>query len=524
MIKLKKFNYDINRIIGVEYLKENDKKELKKYYLDVKTKVIRKYHDSLRNPKNLICSYIDVEKTLSMRIKLKKDTLNKLTNLDKFIKTKIYTEFAPEEIIEYTFRYQIVELKNEEVAIEVVFLPKENFEKMFKEIVNLVGFVDYISFPAFSYKSLYQYGILEPMRDIFIIMLWDKSYITTYQDGKYMYNSLINFGMQNIYNELKSEFQIEGFNRELFIELLEKKGVDKSQYFDDEIEIYNFLKIKLKRFFNMINEEIKIIYKEYDIDNFDRIFLTTSKGNILGIEELLKEYFDFEGKKFDFYEKYNLDQLPITPFLYLSMIETYYAYKNNEQNLNFSIWKRPPTFFFRPTGQLVASFILGTFISISAVGGVKFCNSIKNKELNKIQTQIQEITNKKILLSTQKNELDIQLKDLSKEYAIKKAKIKNLMDTIDEIKNYKTNVLNYKTYNLKNIIEGLIRTQTKLENFKVEDNKFKLQIYSKNENNILSLFKFLKENGWKFNNKIIKFYQNDKNSYYISDIEIVKGS
>ena len=521
MIGLKKYNYILDKIIGIEYNTENNRKILNKYFLDMKSKVIRRYHDSIRAPKNLICTYIDMEKTLSLRIKLKKETLNKLTNIQNFIKTKIYTEYAASnEIIEYIFKYQIVELKNNEVSIEVIFLPKENFYKMFEEPLNLVGYIDYISFPAFSYKALYQNKNLEPMRDIFIILLWDKTYITAYQNGQYMYNSIINFGLEGVYNELLNNFEIEGFNKELFFKILQKKGVDRNKYFEDEEEIHEIITAKFSKLIQLIKEEIKIIYNEYDIDNFDRLFITTNNGNIYKMDQYLANFFDYKTFNFYFYEKYNLDKLPISNFLYLSMIETYYSYKNNQQDLNFSLWLRPPTFFYKPTGKLIVSLTSSLTISIIAYTSVKIYQNMLKNQKNELQQNFSKLVIKKQDMILKQQNLKTKLNKVKKINLLQIKNINKLVNTINEIKNYKIDKNNYKFYNLLNIIEGLKKYNIKIFNFDIEGKMYKLNIYSKNENDLIKFFKYLEKNKWKFKNKIIKI--SNKN-YIISNIIIYKG-
>ena len=349
----KKYNYNINEIIGI--------KEKEKYILYPNKKLIRLYHDKLVS-KALLSTYIPIEKAIFYSFEIEKSVIEKV-NIDSFIETKVYEEGGVSETEEYIIKYKIIELDDDKnVSIEIVIVSKTYFKNAFKYIIDDTGYIDYISFPAFAYESLYEEKILKKANDLFVVLLKDKVFLTFYSEGNLVNIVTIAGGLDFVFEELKN-LKIKNFDFEIFKKILLKKGLNEIKYLNKEKIVLKKLQEKFIQFGDIINSQISSTVEKYKLDNIERIFITTEFGNVPNLEKFIENLLSIKTFNFEFYENYNLDKLEINPFLFLAMLETYCAYKNSNQEYNFSLFLRKPTFFYRPSGMLLLIFISSIILS-----------------------------------------------------------------------------------------------------------------------------------------------------------------
>ena len=192
---LKKFNYDINDIIGV--------KDQEKFILYTKKKLIRIYRGSLKS-KALLSTYVPIEQAVFYNFEIEKNVLEKIENIDDYIDTRVYDEAGVDETEKYIIKYKIIESMKDEklVTVEVIIIPASYIEKGYKDILKESGYIDYISFPAFAYKALYEEKILQKANDLFVVFLYDKVFLTFYNDGELLSIVTISGGLDKIYESL----------------------------------------------------------------------------------------------------------------------------------------------------------------------------------------------------------------------------------------------------------------------------------------------------------------------------------
>lgn len=511
MIKLlKKYNYELNEIIGV--------KNEQKYRLIVKSKVLRKYNEKLYKPKNLVTSYINLEAAYFYSFEVDKNILHKVKNIEHFIMSRAYVEAGIEKTEKYILKYSIVELKDpKKIKIECILLPETYIKLNYKKYAEEIGYLDYLSFPIFSYKVLYQEKLLELGKDMFIVFLKDKISVTIYNNGEFYFTTMISGGLKQFYNALVSELEIEDFDEKLFEKILLKKGFKNLKYSSNEKPILETLNKELNKMFNIIQEELIKVYEKYDISSVDRIFVTSDYGNIFDLEKKFLSYFQIESHSFDFYEKYNLDKLPISPFLYMSMLETYHAYKYNELYYNYSLWKRPPTFFYRASGQFVMINVLGTLLLLSYPAYLKLATiSYQNKNIaleNKIRETVLSIGKTQRILKNYQTILNTK----KKLYQGQLDRIHNIHSLIKEIYDFKTSKTNYETPFLVKLTELFNKFGVYIDSYVKEDNKYVISLFSDKDKNIVNLIKALSKDYEVINQKILYV---PKRKIYKSTIKI----
>ena len=505
---LKKYNYDTDKVIGV---KPNSKD---KYILLADKKLLRIYRDKL-NSTPLLNSYIPIENVIFYNLEVEKSILDKV-ELDKFLETKIYEETGVDETEKYIVKYKIVDLLQDEkkVVIENIIVSETFVNKHFKDIIKQTGYIDYLSFPAFSYKSLYQEEILSVANDLFVVIAHDKIFMTLYSNGELAKIITISEGLDKVYKKLE-ELNIKNFDFDLFLKLLNRKGLDEERYSSKELKVYKTLSKEFENFKSIIENQIEKIIGYYNLDSIDRIFITTKYGNIRGLEYYFSKEISIDTFNFEFYENYNLDRLPIDPFLFLGMLETHYAYTNNDLSYNFSPFLRPPTFFYRPSGQLVLSISAAVIISSVLplyfyINGLIYEN--KNKELNsKIHSLNKEISS----LESRKDKLQQSQETLKKTISKLQKDVKEEKNLIKNLYAFKYEYIP-KSEELTDITYLLNKNKVYLQRLSYENKIFILDVFSNRDANIANLIKDFTNNGFNIYTKGIDLI----NGKYTAEIRI----
>ena len=437
-------------------------------------------------------------------------------DLESYIETRVYEEAGVEETQEYEIKYKIVDkLKDDKyVVIETVIVATEDLDREFECILKEAGYIDYISFPAFSYRALYEEGILKKGNDLFVVLLYDKIFLTFYSEGELVYMNTLAEGLNKIYESL-SELKIKGYDFELFKKLLLKKGLSIGKYSSSELIVLEIIKKHFSNIANLITQEINKFKDRYSIEDLDRVFITSEYGDIQDVDEYMQHVLNMEVKSFEFYEKYNLDRLPVDPFLFLAMLETHYAYKYENQVYNFSRYLRKPTFFYRPTGililsSLIALIVLGAYPLYLYLVGLNY--EIKNKDL---QEKIRSLNNKKNQLQIQMTKLQAIDKKLTQQITVDEKEVKRIQKFIEEVYKFKFSYLP-KSQELVDITYLMNKNKVYAKIIDYKNGLYVIKLFSYHESEIPNLIKDLADNGFSVDFDEIVF----KDGKYNSEIRI----
>ena len=506
LLPFKKYNYNVNEVIGV--------KNEQRYILYADKKLIRIYRGNLVSSA-LLSSYIPVENAIFYNFKLEKSVLDKI-DLDSHVETRVFDEAGVDETDAYFIKYKIVDKYNDPkyVVVETVIVSQTVINEKFKYILNETGYIDYLSFPAFGYRALYAENILKKANDIFAVVLFDKIFLTFYSEGELVYISTLSSGLDKVYETLE-ELKIRNFNMDLFIKLITKKGVDLDKYSTQELAVLEIIKKEFSNIQRLIFEQVNRVKSEYKIGSFDRLFITTEYGEVLGLKEYLSEQTELEVSNFEFSEKYNLDRLPIDPFLFLAMLETHYAYKNNDQKYNFSPALREPTFFYRPSGKLflvTAAFLIfmGALPLYEYIKGFAYerKNSALQEEIVKLKAVVNNYTVQTKLLSDKEKSIRNEILKFQNE-------INTLKKFIDEVYKFKYSYIP-KSQEMVDITQFLNRHNVYVKKLRYNRGAYTIKVYSYNNSNIPDLINDLTENGFDVYAKEVVF----KNGRYNSELRI----
>jgi len=501
-----KYNYDVNEVIGI--------KDKERYILYTDKKLLRIYRENLKS-KALLSSYIPIEDAIFYNFTIQSNVLEKI-DLDSFIETKAYEEAGLLETEKYIIKYKIIDkLTNEkEVLIQTVIVPENYIKNSYDYILKESGYVDYISFPAFAYKTLYDENVLKKADDVFVVVLFDKIFLTFYSEGELLYINTISGGLNKLYDRLE-KLKIKNFDKELFQKIISKKGFLKEKYLSKENIIYQTITEELQKELYLINEQILNVIENYNIEKIERMFITSEYGAIPGINESIKKNLNITTFAFDFYEKYNLDRLLVDPFLFLGMLESAHAYKTNNLEYNYSLFLRRPKFIYRTSGILILSTIAITALFSSYplylyVKGLSFEKKAINTQLKLHQ------------INQEKNDLRNRILKYKKDKrSLKKEIIKN-EKTIDSYTNVISSIYKFKfsyipkSQEVVNLTILMNKYNIFLKTMIYKDNIYLINVYSYNDDEMAKFINKLVNSGFNvYFDKIVK-----KNNKYTTIIRI----
>ena len=415
----KEYSYDLNKIVGINpfdfdmmYLLDNGKlSQISKN--DVKEEY-------------LLSSFIPNKNILSYELKIQKNLLDKI-EIEDYIETKAYEEMSLDEVEEYIFKYKMINLVHDDkyVLFEVIIISKKEIEEYYESIKKNYGYLDFITYSGYIYNVLYKEKILDKRNDLFIYFTSDEIIITLYGEGEFLQTFIIPDGLQSIYEELGNNIRIKNFDFDKFLFVLRNKGLDINNYTEKEEQLFNILTELFSNTFITISTQLHSITRKFSLTTIDRIFMSGIKGSIPGISDFANMYLGVEANDLKFDIDYNPENIEIDQILFLSMLYASSAYKNDNQQDNFTIYYRPPTFFYRPSGQFISISIASLLLSLVYPTYQIIDTYLVNIENQELETKLNNLKhiNKKLKNNN---------KHLTKQLKLKKEEKNNLLKYIKD--------------------------------------------------------------------------------------------
>jgi len=346
---------------------------------------------------DIITSSIDIKDAITYTFKLPKSTPKEQLTIEAEIYFYENSGIDPNKQFKIFFISR--ELKEEEnYLIEAIAIDENELHKKFDKIVEKTKYIDFISFSIFSFEEFYNLYKKEKKRDAFVYLDKNNSFIAVYENGEYLYSKTLT-SLSTLLKTLKIEYSE-------FIEIISSKGLIKENYELDEFLLASEIEKFFSDYFTAINNRLSYGKNIFYLENIDNLYFYTP-FNIKGIETL-KPFWDLSGVNFEVLAIEKIDLLDKLTCLYNS--------KNYKNNINFSIFPRPPKFYKTKTFQL----FMVIFFTIAIFGGDfgyrYYQNNKLENEIKQLNTQIKskakklhklKLINKQILnkLSLYKNEI-----------------------------------------------------------------------------------------------------------------------
>jgi hypothetical protein len=437
IIKLEKYSYNTSKVAVINPYDFNEI-----YLLEDKT-ISKKNLEKSISKDSLIATYLPAKNVILYELEIPKNLVDKV-DLDDYIETKCYEELDLDEAEKYIFKYKLVSsINNEKNYITEVVIAQENeaIKKYFAPLYEKYNYIDYIGYSGFLFEVLYKKEILEKRKDIFMFFTKNNVLISLYADGEFLQNIILNDGLYTLYEKLEnSNLSIIDLDYELFLNILIQKGLDPDNYDYAEEVVFNQLGEIFSNLFMVIINQLNSLKRKFALSTLDRVFISTENGAIPGMLDFASIYLGgMIVKELKFDKKYNPNNIEINQLLFLTMLSASYSYENEYFNFNFTLKKRPPTFFYRKSGQLITITALSLILSsiypayqyidyyIKKIENEK--NALKVNKLNQQYKKLDYIFNTKLKVYKEKKEL------LNKKIIY----INSIEEIITKLYNYKNN-------------------------------------------------------------------------------------
>jgi hypothetical protein len=461
-------------------------------YEYVDGRVVKK---ELKKEKGIYTSIIYFKDIFNHTFKLPVD----LTQEELIIKAEetVFNEASLDLNKEYKINYNFQKF-NDYYLVDAFIVEIDKLKKEFSDILKIFKYIDFISAAPFVFETYYDIVNIQPKNDIFIYFTQKDAFIVGFKDKKFVFvKSLDKFSTLSLQTQL-------GENE--LIKILEEKGLDGSFYENEEL--YNQIDNFFSQFFMKVNNLINYSKNFYHIEEIDRIFFYSN----IKIKNLIENYSNFwnlsgiEFKKFELQSEYD-------PFEYCATVYNAKNYLNEE--VNFSVFLRPPKFYKTESGKLIIFSVCILFL-IAADALYKY--HIINIQENKISKLKYQFSKKEKQLKFTKLYIKKYESKIKKEKEIISninSQINDLEEKIDYLWKIKKSKPFYNT--LADVLNFVYKNNLKLLKLEKENNNYHLVIKSDSDNSklIAAFIKYLIKSGYKnvFSKEII-----NKKDAYITQI------
>lgn len=457
-------------------------------------------------------SYLQTRDVISATIDVSRNIPD--SDLKDAIEIKVYDELALDSAIEYSISYIETESKDSKNrSFNIFIIDASLIHAKLTPIKEKTRYIDYVTSAPFLIKALYRKNFIEADgTHCFVYFQKTDAFLAIYKNGEYIYSKSLHYSLKEI-NEKFCELIGERVDEEDFYKLLTNEGLraTNSQYQQSLMQLFGEI-------FLYINDVLVFTKRSYNIDFIDKIYLGSEIGTFSGIEEYGKSYLGLESYEFNFSIAINSKEWYIDQIHILMMLSAQLYIENPDDNLNFSIYKRPPPLKYRASGKFLGIIAASVIISL-AYPAYQFAYHTflsliivkQTSEYNKLYKQTSDIRQQLSLLKTEKEKVDSLVKNETTKFEFRKK-------LLSEIYNKKI------SYPMKALMLLEIFQLSNQNGCKVESIEFKKQqldffVRNKSEKKITEFIKDLTAlKKYKVNTE--KIIQDDKIKLYTSKISI----
>ncbi|MFZ2889810.1 hypothetical protein [Sulfuricurvum sp.] len=435
------------------------------------------------------------------------------------LENKVYEELALDMAVEYRIRYiEAIHRSTENDRYFHVFVVDPlTLEQEYVKVINTIKYIDQIIPIPLLLKSLYVKELINSS-DVhcFIYFQENDAFFCIYHEQEFVYAKSLKFSLLQMHERFV-ELLGEQIDFTTFSSMLVKEGLNSSnsEYQKNLIKLFGEILLH-------INDIMAYAKRAYDIKRFDELYIGSSAGIVIGLDEYAQTYLGLRTAPLDFNYGFqnngsNIDQIHQLMHVYghLPVEERY--------ECNFTIFERPPPFAKRESGKLIlitATALAGALLYPGVYWGLSYIEEFHHAVLSKEYEQVHiekmtreatvnlKLANKKVAQTLldeqktaykQKQDTLIQVHEKKVDYPMK-ARI--MADFTQSFNNYRVQLqnVNYTENNTSKIFSfGLISSKTQditallkhLTETKRNQYNFKLELitYDTNTSSYLSELK-----------------------------------
>jgi hypothetical protein len=466
------------------------------------------------NKANFITSYLSNKDFISTTIQLSRSIPEE--DIHDIIEIKAYEELGLDQASSYVISFVELTSESDEREFHIFVAESELLNKLYMPLKAETKYIDLIVPAPLLFKILYKREILDNSgTQCFVYFTHNDAFVSFYSRGEYLYSKSIEFSLDQIYDKF-CEIEGEQVDRKEFFSVLETEGL---KAIDSRYQ-QNFMKI-FGEVFITINDIIIYTKRAFQLDGIDHMYIGSSEGPIVGLDEYSHNYLGLSSSDFNFDYNISNDEWYTDQLQYLMLLTSMEYMEDPSIVLNLTMFPRPPSFVNRASGQ----FIISAFAAISIglayplyylVGS--YTNEAKIFALSKQDKELQAEAKKYKAIIGKKNKelkaLDKQLVSLVKLYG---AKTKTLSSIYNEKVNY-----HLKSEIFYTIADELNKFDVYVNGITTKENTVWLSILSSDDRKLTELIKYISNTHFDDIKEIdIKMIQKDpQNEFYTGLLKV----
>ncbi len=434
---------------------------------------------------NLVSAFINNKDMISSTIEVSRS----IPVDDEVIEFRAYEELGLDEATEYLIRYFEKEDDGEGNVLfyDVFVIELSLLEETYADVIKETKFIDLLIPSPMLFKSLYHREILSSSGvHCFIYFTKDDALITFYKDSEYLYSKSIEYSLEHIYDKY-CELSGDRVDEDEFFKILESEGL-KTIHADYQ---QNLMKL-FGDIFITINDIVIYAKRAFDLPTIDQMFIGSSRGPIIGLDEYSENYLGLESSELNFNFNLENNDWYTDQFQLMLAITSMEFLESEEGIINLTIFERAPVFYKRTSGQFIIFTVISILVGVSyplvyLVGS--YMNDATNIVLsaNEVQLKEQSEKYKKVLGKKKKriSELDTEIDTLKEKYH---AKEKTLTTIYNKKVHYTMKSELYYIFS-KDIRKFKVNTDT----IATDGNNLTFSLLSKDDKEITRLIKHISE-------------------------------
>jgi hypothetical protein len=338
----------------------------------------------LLSKENFVVSYLQLKDVIVGSVEIPRSVQEE--DLKDAIDIKAYDDLGLDSNIEYEIFFFDSKQDGDDRLFNVFAIDKNRVVESFADVKN-ISYIDYITVAPFLYKALYKKGIYEAGGiDCFVYFHKDDATVTIYQDGEYLFSKSIRYTLKNISDSFSKELG-KRVDEDEFFKMLNSSGLQNSD------SSYKQTLMKLfGEVFVYINDVISYAKRAYGFGKVNQLYIGSEIGYIPGIEEFCFSYVNIPSKPLDIKIHKNSDHIEVNP-IYSLMALSASIYMEEGDDVNISIFKRPPPFIKRPSGKLTMAMAAGLVLGVVYPAYQYLENEFKwKRELSELNIEYQKVS------------------------------------------------------------------------------------------------------------------------------------
>ncbi len=484
----------------------------KKYYAlkDQKFNPLKKLS---YNTANLVTAYVNNHDLISTSVEISRSIEDE--DLADLVEIKAYEELGLDQAEEYIIQSRERESTgdNDMRIFDIFVVEPEYLTETFDEVIKETKHIDLLIPSPLLYHSVYSKEILRNEGvHCFVYFGNNDTFITFYKNGEYLYAKSIEYSLEQIYDKY-CELTGDRVNEEEFFNILETEGL-KTIHADYQ---QNLMKL-FGEIFIAINDIIIYAKRAFDLLTIDQMFIGSSKGPIIGLDEYSENYLGLQSAELNFDFNLNTEEWYTDQLQYMLAIAAIEYVDNDVELVNLTIFYRAPPFQKRASGQFIISTLLAITLGISYPLYFlvhSYMNDATNLVLSNNNSNLKKESSKyKKIIGSKKKEidkLDVIIADKSKIYRNKDITLSSIYD--------KKVHYNLKSELLYNFAKDIKQFDINVNIVTSKDDSFTFSLLSKDDQEITKLIKYISERHFDRIDSIdIEMISKDSGSEYYNGI------